>query len=199
MGMKASAKFAYGSDSLEGKKIFVQGIGNVGENLVKYLVNEGAKVTIFDIHEEKLIECAKATGATVFKGNDVYEADMDIYAPCALGATVNSDSIAKLKCSIIAGAANNQLEDELVHGNMLLEKGIVWAPDFLINAGGLINVYSELHGYNREVAMSNAQKIYELTGSILRTAQDESITTIVAAKNIAEKRISEIGKIKLSF
>jgi leucine dehydrogenase len=199
MGMKASAKFAYGSDSLEGKKIFVQGIGNVGENLVKYLVNEGAKVTIFDIHEEKLIECAKNTGAIVFKGNDVYEADMDIYAPCALGATVNSDSIAKLKCSIIAGAANNQLEDELVHGNMLLEKGIVWAPDFLINAGGLINVYSELHGYNREVAMSNAQKIYDLTSSILRTAQDESITTIVAAKNIAEKRIAEIGKIKLSF
>jgi len=199
MGMKASAKFAYGSDSLEGKKVFVQGIGHVGENLVNYLVKEGAKVTIFDIHEEKLIESASATGATIFKGTDVYEADMDIYAPCALGATLNNDSISKLKCSIVAGAANNQLEDEIIHGKMLLEKGIVWAPDFLINAGGLINVYSELHGYNREVAMSNAQKIYDLTGSILKTAQVESITTIVAAKNIAEKRIAEIGKVKLSF
>ncbi len=198
MGMKASAKFAYGSDSLQGKKVFVQGIGHVGENLVDYLVKEGAIVSIFDINEERLVECANATGATIFKGNDVYEADMDIYAPCALGATLNTDSISKLKCSIIAGAANNQLEDEMLHGKMLLDKGIVWAPDFLINAGGLINVYSELNGYNREEAMSNAQKIYDLTGSILKTAQAENITTIVAAKNIAEKRIAEIGKMKLS-
>jgi len=198
MGMKASAKFAYGSDSLQGKKVFVQGIGHVGENLVDYLVKEGAIVSIFDINQERLVECANATGATVFKGNDVYEADMDIYAPCALGATLNTDSISKLKCSIIAGAANNQLEDEMLHGKMLLDKGIVWAPDFLINAGGLINVYSELNGYNREEAMSNAQKIYDLTGSILKTAQAENITTIVAAKNIAEKRIAEIGKMKLS-
>ncbi len=198
MGMKASAKFAYGSDSLQGKKVFVQGIGHVGENLVDYLVKEGAIVSIFDINEERLVECANATGATIFKGNDVYEADMDIYAPCALGATLNTDSISKLKCSIIAGAANNQLEDEMLHGKMLLDKGIIWAPDFLINAGGLINVYSELNGYNREEAMSNAQKIYDLTGSILKTAQAENITTIVAAKNIAEKRIAEIGKMKLS-
>jgi len=198
MGMKASAKFAYGSDSLQGKKVFVQGIGHVGENLVDYLVKEGAIVSIFDINEERLVECANATGVTIFKGNDVYEADMDIYAPCALGATLNTDSISKLKCSIIAGAANNQLEDEMLHGKMLLDKGIVWAPDFLINAGGLINVYSELNGYNREEAMSNAQKIYDLTGSILKTAQAENITTIVAAKNIAEKRIAEIGKMKLS-
>lgn len=198
MGMKASAKFAYGSDLLQGKKVFVQGIGHVGENLVDYLVKEGAIVSIFDINEERLVECANATGATIFKGNDVYEADMDIYAPCALGATLNTDSISKLKCSIIAGAANNQLEDEMLHGKMLLDKGIVWAPDFLINAGGLINVYSELNGYNREEAMSNAQKIYDLTGSILKTAQAENITTIVAAKNIAEKRIAEIGKMKLS-
>ncbi len=198
MGMKASAKFAYGSDSLQGKKVFVQGIGHVGENLVDYLVKEGAIVSIFDINEERLVECANATGATIFKGNDVYESDMDIYAPCALGATLNTDSISKLKCSIIAGAANNQLEDEMLHGKMLLDKGIVWAPDFLINAGGLINVYSELNGYNREEAMNNAQKIYDLTGSILKTAQAENITTIVAAKNIAEKRIAEIGKMKLS-
>jgi leucine dehydrogenase len=199
MGMKASAKFVYGSDSLNGKKVFVQGIGHVGENLVNYLVKEGAKVTMFDIHEEKLIECAKNTGALIYSGKDIFEADMDIYAPCALGATINNDSISKLKCAIIAGAANNQLEDENVHGKMLLDKGIVWAPDFLINAGGLINVYSELHGYNREAAMNNASKIYDLTSSILHTAQTQNITTIAAAKAIAEKRIEDLGKVKLSF
>ena len=199
MGMKASAKFVYGSDSLEGKKVFVQGIGNVGANLVNHLVKEGAKVTIFDINTEKVNEIAKATGATAFSGNDLYSVDMDIYAPCALGATVNSDSISKLKCAIIAGAANNQLEDEVEHGNMLLKKGIVWAPDFLINAGGLINVYSELNGYNREAAMSKAQSIYDLTSTILKSAAEQKITTIAAAKYIAEKRIAEIGKVKLSF
>ncbi len=199
MGMKASAKFAYGSDSLKGKKVMVQGIGHVGENLVKYLIEEGAVVTINDIHADKVNACVNETGATPYMGNDVYGQEMDIYAPCALGATVNSNSLSKLKCSIIAGAANNQLEDEMVHGQMVMEKGIVWAPDFLINAGGLINVYSELHGYNRKAAMDNAQKIYDVTTDILKTAQSQKITTIAAAKAIAEKRIAELGKIKISF
>jgi leucine dehydrogenase len=199
MGMKASAKFTYGSDDLKDKKVLVQGIGHVGESLVHLLMKEGAKVTINDINEERVNTIAKETGATVYKGNDIYSLDIDIYAPCALGATVNSDSLSKLKCSIIAGAANNQLEDEIMHGNMILEKGIVWAPDFLINAGGLINVYSELNGYNRKAAMDKASQIYDVTTAILKTAQEQKITTIAAAKAIAEKRIAEMGKIKLSF
>ncbi len=199
MGMKASAKYVYGSDSLNGKKVLVQGIGHVGEHLVNHLVKEGAKVTIFDINKERLEAVAKESGATIFNGSDLYELDMDIYAPCALGATLNSQSIPKLRCAIVAGAANNQLEDENLHGQMLLDKGILWAPDFLINAGGVINVYSELIGYNRDYAMTNAQKIYDLATSIFNTASQQKISTIAAAKLVAEKRIEEIGKVKLSY
>lgn len=199
MGMKASAKELWGKDSLSGKKIAVQGIGHVGENLVKHLTEEGAKVYINDINEERLAEVAAKYKAEVVLGDAIYDVDMDIYAPCALGATVNSMTLERLKCSIIAGAANNQLADEEIHGQMVLEKGIIYAPDFLINAGGLINVYSELEGYNRERALNQAQKIYDTTAEILITAKRENIPTIQAAKRIAEKRITEIGKVKLSF
>ncbi len=195
MGMKASAKFVYGSDALAGKKVLVQGVGHVGTYLVKHLVKEGAHVTIFDINQANLNACAQETGAVIFKGDDIFKSDMDIYAPCALGATVNSNSIEKLNCAIISGAANNQLEDENIHGKMLMEKGIVWAPDFLINAGGLMNVYSELQGFSKEAAMKNAEKIYDLTAALLHTAREENVPTIDAAKKIAEKRIEAIGKI----
>ena len=135
MGMKAAAKKAFGSDSLEGKKIGVQGVGQVGKYLIEYLVKEGAEVMITDIFEDKLKQVAKNTGATVVDPTVIYDLDMDIYAPCALGATINDETIDRLKCKVIAGAANNQLKDEATHGQILLEKGIVYAPDFLINAG----------------------------------------------------------------
>jgi len=199
MGMKAAAKELWGNDSLAGKKIAVQGVGNVGENLVRHLVKEGAKVTINDIHDDRLSLVSKETGATIVKGDAIYDVDMDIYAPCALGATINTATLERLKCSIIAGAANNQLADENVHGRMVMEKGIIYAPDFLIYAGGLINVYSELEGYNRERAMGQAEKIYSTTLDILRISKKDNIPTILAAKGIAEKRIADIGKVKLSY
>lgn len=201
MGMKASAKELWGNDSLAGKKILVQGVGNVGENLVRHLTEEGAKVYINDINEESLKRIATQFKAEVVMGEACYDLDIDIYAPCALGATINDTTISRLKCSIVAGAANNQLADEMVHGKALMDKGIIWAPDFLINAGGLINVYSELQGkgYNRERAMNQTSKIYNTTLDILRTAKLENIPTIAAAKRIAEKRIYEMGKVKLSF
>ena len=115
---------------------------------------------------------------------------MDIYAPCALGATVNDETLSRLKCSIIAGAANNQLEDEKVHGEAIKSRGIVYAPDFLINAGGLINVYSELHGYDRDQALERTRKIYDTTLEILVKAEQEDITTHEAALRIAEQRIN---------
>ena len=122
LGMKAAAKKAYGSDNLEGKKIAVQGIGQVGKYLVEYLVKEKAQVFITDIFEDRLKQVSKETGATVVDPSVIYDIDMDIYAPCALGATVNDQTIDRLKCQVIAGAANNQLQDEAVHGKMLLEK-----------------------------------------------------------------------------
>ncbi len=199
MGMKASAKEIFGNDSLAGKKVLVQGIGHVGTHLVKHLDQEGAKIYVTDIHEERLKEIVKNHRVEVTGFENCYDLDIDVYAPCALGATVNANTIQRLNCSIIAGAANNQLEDENVHGKMLMEKGILWAPDFLINAGGLINVYSELHGYNRDVAMNQASHIYDTTRNIIQTAKQGNIPTIFAAKAIAEKRISEIGRVKLSF
>jgi leucine dehydrogenase len=197
-GMKAAAKKAWGSDSLEGKKILVQGVGNVGMNLVKYITKEGARVLVTDINETMLNKAAKEYGATIVDGN-IYDLDIDIYSPCALGATLNDDSIAALKCRIVAGAANNQLDDEKIHGKMLMDKGIIYAPDFVINAGGLINVYSELDSYNREAAFAQTDKIYDFTLEILNKSSKEQIPTYLAANRMAEKRINEIGKVKLGL
>ena len=192
MGMKASAKYKWGSDNLDGKTIVVQGVGHVGENLVKHLSKEGANVVINDINKQRLNELADEFGATIVMGDAIFDLDMDIYAPCALGATVNRDTISRLKCDIIAGAANNQLADEQRDGKLCVNKGICYAPDFLINAGGLINVYSELKGYNREDAINQTREIYNTTLQIFKKAELENISTHLAALEIAEQRINAI-------
>jgi leucine dehydrogenase len=199
MGMKASAHFAWGKDSLAGKKVLVQGVGHVGENLVMNLKKEGAEIFITDINEEQLKNVAKHYDATVIAPDKIYDLNIDIYAPCALGATLNTENISQLKCSIVAGAANNQLADEAVHGPMLAEKGIVYAPDFLINAGGLINVYSELIGYNRQRALTQTEHIYNVTLDILNKARKENTYPQRAAIMLAEKRIADIRKVKSSM
>jgi leucine dehydrogenase len=201
IGMKATAKKVYGTDSLEKKKIGVQGLGQVGSFLVDYLVKENAKVFIADIDHEKLRHIAeKHSEVVIIPEEDFYDLDMDIYAPCALGATLNDESIPKLRCKVVAGAANNQLADEKVHGRMLIEHGITYAPDFLINAGGLINVYMEyLGGYKKELAYAEAEKIYEHCTSILNKADREGKTTQEAAMEIAWGRIQEVGKLKLPY
>lgn len=189
MGMKAAAKFKYGSDVLEDKSVYVQGIGHVGEALVEHLVNEGAKVTIADINQERLEEVRSKYGATIYGGNDIYSEPMDIYAPCALGATINDDTINRIQADIIAGAANNQLAEEDKHGRILQERGIVYAPDFLINAGGIINVYAELENYDRQEIMRKTENIYNTTLEILDNAKVNNLTTNTAALNIARERI----------
>jgi leucine dehydrogenase len=191
MGLKASAKHLWGSDDLSGKKVLVQGIGHVGENLVNYLTQANARVFVSDINAEAVKQVSEKYKTGVIDPSDVYEAEVDIYSPCALGATLNSQTIQKLRCAIVAGAANNQLADEELHGRMLMERGIVYAPDFLINAGGLINVYSELHGYNRENALKQTETIYQLTLNILQKAASEKITTHKAAMLIAEQRLNK--------
>ncbi|WP_046755789.1 Leu/Phe/Val dehydrogenase [Kordia jejudonensis] len=189
MGMKAAAKYKFGTDVLEDKTIYVQGIGHVGEALVEHLTNEGAHVIIADINEERLQTVSKTYGAEIYRGSDIYSENMDIYAPCALGATVNDASISKLKAKVISGAANNQLADEKRHGAMLREKGIAYAPDFLINAGGIINVYAELEGYGKTEIMRKTENIYNTTLEIFTHSEVNNSTTHNSALNIALDRI----------
>jgi len=190
MGMKAAAKEKWGSDNLDGKRILVQGVGHVGENLVRLVSDEGAKVLIADINQDQLNAVALKYKAQIIDKEMVYDADTDIYAPCALGATLNTENIERLKCSIVAGAANNQLADESIHGKMMGDRGILYAPDFLINAGGLINVYSEINGYNREKSLEHTREIYDTTLEIFRKAKQENLSTVTAAKKIAEERLT---------
>ncbi|MFT5848921.1 MAG: leucine dehydrogenase [Psychroserpens sp.] len=189
MGMKAAAKFKYGSDVLEDKSVYVQGIGHVGEALVEHLTNEGARVTIADINQERLEAVRSKYDVTIYDGQDIYSEPMDIYAPCALGATINDDTIYKLRADIIAGAANNQLADEVKHGKLLQDKNILYAPDFLINAGGIINVYAELENYDRQEIIRKTENIFNTTLEILTRAKANDVTTNVAAMNIAKERI----------
>lgn len=197
MGMKACAKEQFGSDSLSGKKVAVQGVGHVGEYLVKHLRAEGAEVFITDIHEDTLKRVSNEYGAKVVGLNEIYDIDMDIYAPCALGATVNDETLAKLKCSIIAGAANNQLANESVHGQIVMDKGIIYAPDFALNAGGVINCYSEVKGLTADWAMGKAEQIYTTIGNIVARSKSEGTPTYKIANKMAEERIQSVGNIKL--
>jgi leucine dehydrogenase len=199
MGIKACLKEHFGNDSLAGKSIAVQGTGQVGENLISLLRNENAKVYISDINEERLAQVAQKYGATAVSNNSIFDLDIDVYSPCALGATVNTETINRLKCSIIAGSANNQLADEVVHGNLLLKKGIMYAPDYLINAGGLINCYSEIAGFNKKKTLQLTENIYDATRRVIQKSKLENIPTYEAANKIAEKRIEDIKKIKSSY
>lgn len=197
LGMKATAKKVFGKDDLTGKRIGVQGVGQVGMHLVEHLIKENARVFITDISQAKVDALANKTGAIPVPQDEIYSLDLDIYAPCALGATVNDETIPLLKCAMIAGAANNQLKDEVKHGYMLADRGIVFAPDFLINAGGLINVYNEYLGnYNRQRAYQQAEKIYDTCLSILAFADQEKISSQEAAIQLSEKRIREIGNLR---
>lgn len=198
LGMKAGAKRVFGSDSLSGKKVGVQGVGQVGTHLVELLAKENAVVSITDISQEKMKIVSIEHGARPVSQSEFYDLDLDIYAPCALGATLNDETIPRLKCALIAGAANNQLKEEVKHGYMLMDRSITYAPDFLINAGGLINVYSEFLGnYNRQRAYQQTEKIYDTCSSIFSMADEEKISSQEAAIKLSEKRIADIGKVRI--
>jgi len=195
VGMKAMAKSVYGSDSLEKKIVAVQGVGQVGMSLVKYLTEEGAEVYVTDISESKLQNASDEFGAKVVDMDELFDLEMNIYAPCALGASLNDESIPRLTCQIIAGAANNQLADEEKHGYMLMDRGITYAPDFVLNAGGLINVYHEYMGdYDRQRTYKQAEKIYNSILSIIKESNDHMISPQHAAIKLAKKRIDNFGK-----
>mgnify|MGYP001168249725 FL=1 len=190
MGMKACARYCWEKDNLEGKRIVVQGVGNVGEYLVQYLYEEGADIYISDISKEKLDQVQSKYDVTVINNSDVLDFDMDIFAPCALGGVLNTHNIERLKCKIVCGGANNQLEDEVRDSLHLKKRKIVFAPDFLVNSGGLINVYSEINGYDKEKSLNKTKEIYQTTLDILNKSNKEGITSYASAMKIAEERIN---------
>ena len=196
LGIKASVKFKLKKDSLEGLSISVQGLGSVGMELVKYLSNDGMKIFAYDIDKKLVDEAIAKYGVISISSDDIYNQDVDIYAPCALGATINDDTIPLLKCSIIAGAANNVLKNPKKHSEDLMRKGILYAPDYTINAGGLINVYNELEGYNKDRAFSQAEAIYDILMDIFYKSEKDGITTNLASNQKAEERIHKVASLK---
>ncbi|MFC3039011.1 Leu/Phe/Val dehydrogenase [Virgibacillus xinjiangensis] len=190
-GMKAAAKAAYGNDSLQGKTVAVQGVGNVAFRLCGYLHEEGADLIVTDIHKEAVERAVEAYGAKAVDPEDIYEVDCDIYAPCALGATINDDTIPKLKAKVIAGSANNQLKNS-EHGKTLHEKGVIYAPDYVINSGGVINVADELQGYNQERAMRKVETIYDSLTKVFQISHRDNLPTNIAADRMAEERIQSV-------
>jgi len=199
VGMKAGAKKAYGSDSLKGKNILVQGVGQVGKYLVDYLVKENANIFIADIFEDKLKAVTDMhPHVNVADLNCIFQMEIDIYSPCAMGATLNDITIPQLKCALIAGGANNQLKEEELHGRMLSKKGIIYAPDFLINSGGIANCYYEYAGkYNRDQVMASTENIYNVCLEVLNNAEAGNITPHEAALKLALRRIDQVSQVKL--
>ena len=195
-GMKAAARKVFGSDSLKGKKVSIQGAGKVATYLAEHLAKEGAKIIVTDIHEDRAKSLARRLKGTFVKPDRIYDQAVDIFAPCALGGILNDDTVPRLKCAVVAGGANNQLLDEKKHTQMLIDRKIAYAPDYAINAGGLINVANELEGYSEKRALNQAEGIYDIIGRIFEISAREGIPTTVAANKIAEDRIASIGRIK---
>lgn len=194
-GMKQAAKEAFGSDSLKGLTIAVQGVGQVAYHLCKHLHEEGAELIVTDINEEAVERAVKEFAATSVKPDEIYDVDCDIFSPCALGGIINDETIPRLKAKVIAGSANNQLEKE-EHGRILHEKGILYAPDYVINAGGVINVAEELAGYNRQRALNKVKSIYNILETVFEISRQKNIPTSIAANELAEKRIKSMRKMK---
>lgn len=196
--IQACCKHVYGSDSVSGKTVAVQGLGGVGYSLCELLHKNGAKLVISNISQEKIEKAVKEFGATKVDAEKIYAADCDIFAPCALGAVINDETIPSFKCKIICGAANNVLKEPAVHGKALFDKGITYAPDYVANAGGIINVSTEIAdgGYNETVSRNGINRIYDRVSSILRISKETKRPTHLIADELAEARIEAVRKTK---
>lgn len=195
VGMKACARERWGKDGLAGKTVAVQGAGKVAYHLMHHLRDEGAKVITCDIDDRKVQRAVEELGATAVAPDAIYDAKADIFAPCALGAILNDDTIPRLKVEIVAGAANNQLAEER-HAEALEAKGILCAPDFVINGGGVINVYGELQGWTMERSKSKAADIYNTIRSVFQIAGRDKVSSYQAADRLAEERIRSVAALK---
>jgi leucine dehydrogenase len=197
-GMKACAKHRYGSDSLAGKTVAVQGCGHVGYFLCKLLFEEGAKLVVTDIDPQRVKAVVQDFRATAVTPDAIYQQQADVFAPCALGAVINDDTLPQLRVEIVAGGANNQLAEDR-HGDELEHKGLTYAPDYVINGGGLINVNAELHGWTLERARNKAGEIYDTILRVFDIAKEERIPSYKAADRLAEQRIAAIARVRQNF
>ncbi len=189
MGMKAGAKAKFGSESLAGKTVAIQGVGNVGRLLCEYLAKEGAKLKVYDINQAAVDKVVADLGAVAVSAEEILVTDCDILAPCALGAVLNTGNVGSLKCALISGCANNILLDAAT-GDALTKRDILYLPDFIINAGGVINCGMEVtEGYNVDRVNERVDKIYDATESILKLAKEKGISTAQAAEDYAWSKV----------
>ena len=196
MGIKASVKEKLNKNSLNNLKISVQGLGHVGSHLVNLLNDDGAEIYVTDIDKKRADKIVEKYNCKYIDPNKILFEDVDIYAPCALGATINENTIPQLNCKIIAGGANNVLQQTKRDSELLIKRDILYAPDYVINAGGLINVANELEGYDKEKAFNQAEKIYDTLMGIFKRSKKDSISTTEAAALQAEDRIKKISTLK---
>ena len=189
-GIRACAQERYGDPSLEGRHVAVQGLGHVGYHLCADLAAEGARLTVADIDPGRVRRVVRGFGAAHVAPHEIYDVRADVFAPCALGGVVNDRTIGRLRVEIVAGSANNQLAEPR-HGNALRERGILFAPDYVINAGGLINVYGELHGWSPERTRRKTAAIYDALLHVFRRAREEGVTAIEASDRVALQRLAD--------
>jgi leucine dehydrogenase len=195
-GIRACLEVVYGSPDVGGRTVAIQGIGSVGFHLARFLHEAGAKLLYSDVNERRLRSATEQFGGRVISQDEFYRAECDVLAPCAIGGIINARTIPMLRAPIIAGAANNQLDDEMRDGEALEKAGITYAPDYVINAGGLINVYAELKKLPAEMAMNDAGKIFSTVKRVINKARAQGITTTAASNQVAEERIESVSKIK---
>lgn len=197
-GLEACCSVVRGSDELKDIHVAVQGVGNAGSKIVDMLMAQGAVVTIADTDQEAVRRITQRHSVDVVEPDEVFDVECDVFCPCALGGIVNEGTVERLKCSIVAGAANNQLAGEKA-GGLLHARGVLYAPDYIINAGALINVADEIYGYDRERALRRTGAIKEVLLEVFARARQESIPTNEAADRFAEERIEKIGRVKRTY
>lgn len=195
-GIRACLEVCYGSADVSGRTVAIQGVGAVGYYLAGYLHERGAKLIYSDISERKLARVMEDFGGRVVDGDDYYSMDCDVLAPCAIGGTINARTIPQIRAPIIAGGANNQLDHEESDGALVEKAGLIFAPDYVINAGGLISVYSELKGLPSEMAMADSANIFDTVKRIINKAKADGITTTAASNRVAEERIAAVTKLR---
>ncbi len=193
-GLKAAAGHLWGTDDLSGRRVAVQGVGKVGTLLVQHLVQAGCEVVVCDVDERRCQDMVAKYDLQVIGVDEIYDVECDVFSPCAMGGILNEGTVERLRCSIVAGAANNQLAEDRM-GDLMHEKEILYVPDYIINAGGLIQAADEMHGFDRERAMRKTAGLYELLQRCFALADELDIPPFEAADHLVRERIETLAQV----